>query len=49
MRTFLFWWLVSFLACSIGAGVVALYVYGLIPRALVVSFLCGLVILWINR
>ncbi|UNY50572.1 hypothetical protein [Salmonella phage PhiSTP2] len=49
MRTFLFWWLVSFLACCVGGGAVAFWCYGLLPRVLITAAVCALFIMWVRR
>ena len=49
MRTFLFWWMVSFLACCVGGGAVAFWCYGLLPRVLITAAVCALFIMWVRR
>lgn len=49
MISFMFWWVVSLLAMCLGGGVVAFWVYGLYPRALITSAVCAAVIWLICR
>lgn len=48
MRIYFFWCLVCFLALMVGGGVAAFVVFNLIAEAILVSLLCGLVLLWIR-
>lgn len=49
MRTFLFWWLVSFLGSCVGGGLAAFWCYDLYARVLVITTICALLITWVKR